>query len=64
MVEADYGQKSSSGGEDIYADSTVVNSFTLDDARKLDKPTDKILCTLADNTYISFGSTAGGNAGL
>ena len=54
MVEADYGQKSSSG-ENVYADSTVVNSFTLEDARKLDKPTDKILCTLADNTYISFG---------
>ena len=52
MVSANNPEKT---GEDVYADSNVVNTFTLEDARYLKKPTDKILCTLADNKYISFG---------
>ena len=31
------------------------NDFTLDDAKKLDKPTPKILCALDDNQTIRFG---------
>ena len=29
--------------------------FTLQDAKDMKGPTDKILCTLADNTFIRFG---------
>ena len=41
--------------ESVYADSNVVNNFTLEDARALKGPSEKILCTLADNQYIRFG---------
>ena len=39
----------------VYADANEKKSFTLQDAKDLKTPTDKILCTLADNTYIRFG---------
>ena len=32
-----------------------MQEFTLENARALQAPTDKILCTLADNTFIRFG---------
>ena len=51
MVSAD----NTSVKEEVYADSNVVNNFTLDDARQLTEASDKILCTLDDNKYIRFG---------
>ena len=32
-----------------------MQEFTIDDARALRQPTERILCTLADNKYIRFG---------
>ena len=59
MVEstgATTGSDQSSAREQVYASSNVVNEFTIDAARALNKPTDKILCTLADNRFIRFGA--------
>ena len=37
-------------GKEVYVQDPVLKqTFSLDDARKLSSPTDKILCTLADN---------------
>ena len=41
--------------ENVYAGSNVVSEFTIQDAQALTNPTDKILCTLADNRFIRFG---------
>ena len=46
----------SSAREQVYAASNVVNEFTIDDARSLSKPPERILCTLADNRFIRFGA--------
>ncbi len=51
MVSAD----ASNATQSVYADSNVVNNFTLEDARAMKAPSEKILCTLADNKYIRFG---------
>ena len=58
MVEstgATSGSEQGSTNEQVYAGRNVVNEFTIDDARALTKPTERILCTLADNRYIRFG---------
>ena len=59
MVEANSTAESTgtgdSGRSQVYAASNVVNEFSIEDAKALSKPTDRILCTLADNTYIRFG---------
>ena len=39
----------------MYASGDVASTFTVDDAMALTAPTDRILCTLADNKYIRFG---------
>lgn len=49
------GEQSEAGVNEVYADSTVAQGFTIEDALALTAPTDRILCTLADNTYIRFG---------
>ena len=54
MVEAN--EPGEEGGlEQVYAGGNVVNEFTVADAQALTAPTDRILCTLADNTFIRFG---------
>ena len=59
MVEAEGG--SAPGGSqgadnnEVYAGSNVVQEFTIQDAQALQNPTEKILCTLADNKFIRFG---------
>ncbi len=56
MVESTGTTQGSEGSlAEVYAGSNVAESFTIDDAKALIKPTDKLLCTLADNTYIRFG---------
>ena len=52
MVQANPDGNANSG---VYAASNVVNEFTIEDARALTAPSERILCTLADNTYIRFG---------
>ena len=54
MVSADPPPDKPTDQEEVYADSSVVATFTLEDARALKVPTDKLLCTLADNRYIQF----------
>ena len=53
MVEESTGATSTSEtgstNDQVYASGNVVQDFTLADARELKKPTEKILCTLADN---------------
>ena len=46
---------SSTNSNDVYADPSTKNTFTLQNAKDMQKPTEKVLCTLADNTYIRFG---------
>ena len=54
MVESN--EAGESGGlEQVYAGGNVVNEFTIQDAQALTNPTDRILCTLADNRFIRFG---------
>ena len=54
MVEAN--EPGEEGGlEQVYAGGNVVNEFTMADAQALTAPTDRILCTLADNRFIRFG---------
>lgn len=58
MVEstgATTGSDTGSTNADVYAGGNVVQEFTIQDAQALDKPTEKLLCTLADNRYIRFG---------
>ena len=54
MVEAE-GDTGGQGNSEVYAGGNVVQEFTIADAQALQAPTDKILCTLADNTFIRFG---------
>ena len=44
-----------SARSNVYAGENVVANFTVEDAQALTGPTDKILCTLADNRFIRFG---------
>ena len=58
MVEstgATSGSDAGSNREEVYAARNVVQEFTIDDARALTKPTERILCRLADNRFIRFG---------
>ena len=59
MVEAQGGEGGTggqgAGNDEVYAGGNVVQEFTIADAQALQAPTDKLLCTLADNTYIRFG---------
>ena len=58
MVEAEGGSGGQGGNADnseVYAGGNVIQEFTIADAQALQAPTDKILCTLADNTFIRFG---------
>ena len=58
MVEstgATSGSDAGSGLEQVYAGKNVVQSFSIEDARALTIPSDRILCTLADNEFIRFG---------
>lgn len=59
MVESTGATSGSNGslseGGEVYAAGSVASEFTLENARALDKPTSRILCTLADNKYIRFG---------
>ena len=45
----------SNANDQVYAARNVVSEFTIDDARALSKPSERILCTLADNRFIRFG---------
>ena len=49
------GSDSDSARSNVYAGANVVSNFTVEDAQALTGPTDKILCTLADNRFIRFG---------
>ena len=40
---------------DVYVGGNAAATFTIEDAKALTAPTEKLLCTLADNTYIRFG---------
>ena len=55
MVEQEGGAATHAGNNEVYAGSNVKQEFTIQDAQALQSPTDKILCTLADNTFIRFG---------
>ena len=56
MVESTGATSGSEGGlAEVYAGSNVSDNFTISDAKALIKPTDKLLCTLSDNTFIRFG---------
>lgn len=58
MVESTGATSTSETGstnDQVYAAGNVVQEFTLEDARALKKPTEKLRCTLADNKYIRFG---------
>lgn len=54
MVEAADGGASAESNE-VYAASNVASEFTIEQAKALTAPTDRILCTLADNKFIRFG---------
>ena len=54
MVDANE-NNNESGNAGVYAASNIVNEFTIEDAKNLTQPTDRILCTLEDNRYIRFG---------
>ena len=55
MVESTGANTGSEQNQEVYAASNVVQEFTIDDARALQQPTERILCTLADNRFIRFG---------
>ena len=53
--QSDSSRSNASKGEQVYSQDGTKDVFTLDQAKALDKPTPKILCTLADNDVIRFG---------
>ena len=58
MVEANPTATGAAEGEEtaqVYADSSAKDFFTIEEAMALTEPTPRILCTLADNSYIRFG---------
>ena len=58
MVESTGATSTSETGstnDSVYAGGTIVSDFNIEDARALTKPSERILCTLADNKYIRFG---------
>lgn len=55
MVESNEAAASGSNTQEVYAESSTKETFTIEQAQALTEPTPRILCTLADNTYIRFG---------